>query len=48
VNAKEMVDLAKKEGGTTCYIIEQESYQGKTPMDSVKEDLQIMKSWGYR
>jgi sugar phosphate isomerase/epimerase len=48
VNTREMVDLGKKEGGSTCYIIEQESYQGKTPMDSVKEDLQIMKKWGYR
>jgi len=29
------------------FIIEQESYQGKTPVDSVKEDLAIMKKWGY-
>ena len=48
VNAREMVDLARKIGGTTCYIIEQESYQGKTPMESVKTDLEIMKKWGYR
>ncbi len=47
VNARQMVDLATKIGGTTCYIIEQEAYQGKTPMESVKRDLEIMKSWGY-
>jgi len=48
VNAREVVDLARKIGGTTCYIIEQEAYQGKTPMESVKADLKIMKKWGYR
>jgi sugar phosphate isomerase/epimerase len=47
VSCKEVVDLATKIGGTTCYIIEQESYQGKTPMESVKADLEIMKKWGY-
>lgn len=47
ISCKEVVDLATKIGGTTCYIIEQESYQNKTPMDCVKEDLAIMKKWGY-
>lgn len=47
VNAKQVVDLARDKGGTICYIIEQESYQGRTPMECVQEDLQIMKSWGY-
>ncbi len=47
VNAKEVVDLATKIGGTEVYIIEQESYQGKTPMECVKKDLEIMKKWGY-
>jgi sugar phosphate isomerase/epimerase len=47
VNAKEVVDLATKIGGTTCYIIEQESYQGKTPLECVELDLKIMKKWGY-
>lgn len=47
INCREVVDLATKIGGTTCYIIEQESYQGKTPMECVKEDLAIMKQWGY-
>ncbi len=47
VNAKEVVDLATKIGGTTCYIIEQESYGKLTPMECVKKDLEIMKKWGY-
>jgi len=47
VNAKEMVDMATKYGGTTCYIIEQESYQNRTPMECVKADLEIMRKWGY-
>jgi sugar phosphate isomerase/epimerase len=47
VNTKTVVDLATKIGGTTCYIIEQESYQKKTPMECVKTDLEIMKKWGY-
>jgi sugar phosphate isomerase/epimerase len=47
VNTKQVVDLATKIGGTTCYIIEQESYGDKTPMDCVKADLEIMKKWGY-
>jgi sugar phosphate isomerase/epimerase len=47
IGVKEVLALAKKTGGTRHYIIEQESYQGKTPLACVKEDLQIMKSWGY-
>ena len=47
VNAREVVDLATRIGGTQVYIIEQESYQGKTPMECVKKDLEIMKQWGY-
>jgi sugar phosphate isomerase/epimerase len=47
VNCREAVDLATKTGGTTCYIIEQEAYQEKNPMDCVKEDMAVMKKWGY-
>jgi len=47
VNTEKVVALGKNKGGTKCYIIEQESYQNKTPMDSVKEDLEIMKKWGF-
>ena len=47
VNVKEVIDLGKKMGNTTYFIVEQESYQGKKPLDSVKEDLAMMKKWGY-
>ncbi len=47
VGTKEIVDYARKNGGTTQFIIEQESYQGKTPVECAKEDFDTMKSWGY-
>jgi sugar phosphate isomerase/epimerase len=47
VDAKNVLETLKKIGGTTCYIIEQESYQGKTPLECVKKNLEIMKNWGY-
>jgi sugar phosphate isomerase/epimerase len=47
VNAKKVLKLATKIGGTKVYIVEQESYQGKTPMECIKEDLEVMKKWGY-
>ncbi|MCC7526278.1 MAG: sugar phosphate isomerase/epimerase [Chitinophagaceae bacterium] len=46
IPVKEVIDLGRK-SGTVHFIIEQESYQGKTPMECVKEDLAIMKKWGY-
>lgn len=47
VNVKEVIDFVRKNTKNVHYIIEQESYQGKTPLDSAKEDLAIMKKWGY-
>lgn len=47
VGVKDVIDLGKKKGGTTQFIIEQESYQGKAPMECIKENLAIMKKWGY-
>ena len=47
VNTKQVADLGKKSGGTKHFIIEQESYQGKSPLDCAKEDLVVMKKWGY-
>ena len=44
---KEIIDLFRKSGGTTEFIIEQESYQGISPLECSKEDLKIMKNWGY-
>ncbi len=45
-NVKSIVDIAK-DSGTQHFIIEQESYQGKTPVECAWEDLKVMKSWGY-
>ncbi len=47
VGVKEVIDLCRKSGGTIHFIIEQESYQGKTPIACMKEDYDIMKKWGY-
>lgn len=47
VNVKEIIDLGRKSAGTIHFIIEQESYQGKKPLDCMKEDLKIMNKWGY-
>ncbi len=47
IKVKEVLDICRKTGGTQVYIIEQESYQGKAPLDCIKEDLRIMKDWGY-
>ena len=47
IPVKEVLDICRKTGGTKVFIIEQESYQGKTPQSCVKEDLDIMKKWGY-
>jgi sugar phosphate isomerase/epimerase len=47
LSIKDIVKAAWKKGGTSQFIIEQESYQGKDPVDCVKIDLQTMKNWGY-
>ena len=47
IPTKEAIDLGRKIGGTTVFIIEQESYQNATALESVKEDLEVMKKWGY-
>jgi hypothetical protein len=44
---KDIVDAGRKTGGTKHFIIEQESYQDKTPLECVAEDLKVMKKWGY-
>lgn len=46
-DAKVVTDAARKMAGTKHFIVEQESYQNKTPLDSVKEDYAVMKKWGY-
>ena len=47
IGVKEVLQESIKTGGAIHLIIEQESYQGKTPLESVKENLQVMKKWGY-
>ncbi|MEO6978115.1 MAG: TIM barrel protein [Mucilaginibacter sp.] len=44
---KEILKTARKKGGTSQFIIEQESYQGKDPVESVITDLKVMIKWGY-
>lgn len=46
VNVRSVVDLGKADG-THHFIIEQESYQGKTPIACAKADYEVMKAWGY-
>lgn len=46
-NTRAITDLGKKSGGTLHFIIEQESYQGKAPLECARQDLKVMKSWGY-
>lgn len=47
IPVKQVIDLGKQSGGTKYFIIEQESYQDKTPLESAKLDLEQMKKWGY-
>lgn len=45
---KEIVEEGLKNGGTIHLIVEQEAYQGIAPLDCIKEDLQVMKQWGFK
>ena len=47
VKVKEVLDVLTKIGGTEVYIIEQESYQERQPIDCMKENLIMMRKWGY-
>ena len=46
-DVRNLLELVKKTGSGKVLIVEQESYQGKTPFECVKTDLGIMKGWGY-
>ncbi len=46
VGVREASDLAKEQG-TELFIIEQEAYQGREPIDCMKENLEVIKDWGY-
>ena len=43
-----VMKLGDKEGGTKHFIIEQEAYQGLQPLDCMKENIAIMRGWGYK
>lgn len=43
IGVADVLKLAAKSGGTNEYIIEQESYQGKSPLDSIKANLDWIK-----
>lgn len=47
VGVKEVIDQGRKTGGTIHFVVEQESYQQLTPLQSMKADFEIMKKWGY-
>jgi sugar phosphate isomerase/epimerase len=47
IPTKEAIDLGRKIGGTSVFIVEQESYQNATALESIEEDFKVMKSWGY-
>jgi sugar phosphate isomerase/epimerase len=47
VGVKDIIDQASLMGGTKYFVVEQESYQQLTPLQSMKADFDIMKKWGY-
>ena len=47
MQTRQIADIGRKIGVTKHFIIEQESYQRKTPLASAKIDLSAMKKWGY-
>jgi sugar phosphate isomerase/epimerase len=46
VESKDVTKMAKKMG-TKLFVIEQEAYQDKAPLDCMRENLAVMKKWGY-
>ncbi len=47
VETKNILAYAKQHSGIQQYIIEQESYGDQTPLACAKEDLAMMKNWGF-
>lgn len=48
IDVQALVKLGDKKGGTKHFIIEQEAYQGLQPLDCMKENIAIMRGWGYK
>jgi sugar phosphate isomerase/epimerase len=47
IPVRKVIHAAKKTGGTSLFLIEQESYQDKTPLACAREDYDIMTKWGF-
>ncbi len=47
IPVKDIIKAARKIGGTSQFIIEQEDYQAKDPFDCMKTDLDMMKRCGF-
>lgn len=47
VNLKAVIDEVRKRTKNVHCIIEQEAYQLKSHLDCAKENILIMKKWGY-
>ena len=48
IDVQALVKLGDKEGGTKHFIIEQEAYQGLQPLACMRENIAIMRGWGYK
>ncbi len=46
-DVRNVLDEIRKTGGAQVVIIEQEAYQGKTPMECAGKNLGILNKWGY-
>lgn len=44
---KDLLDIVKTNSTGVHYIIEQEAYQDKTPMECAGENYAVMKKWGF-
>lgn len=47
IPVKTVLDLGREKGGTKYFIVEQESYQNRTPLQAMKMNYEQMKAWGY-
>ncbi len=47
LEVRKVVDYAYKKGGTNVFIVEQESYQKMSRLETSKSNYEAMKKWGY-
>jgi sugar phosphate isomerase/epimerase len=47
ISTRDVIDLGRKLGGSTVFIVEQEEYQQVASIQCMKENFDIMKKWGY-